>query len=257
MISGNPTFAPGDYSSKILDKSTQNIYYDYTYVKNPEEKSEKKSSLVVLQIGENFSKFSDIYRIKLDSVKELHSHLKSIGKKEINAQLNYRNSIAFKPTVIRDLKNSSLVFQSRIPSNDYEYEIEHPSLNWVLEPDYKTILGYKVQKATVIYSGRKWIGWFTESIPIHLGPYVFGNLPGLIVELYDEQNNFHFIAKGLNSHQEIIYKRNEKQIIKTTQSKFLKTEKNYHERPSLFLKSSTGAGEEIKKIPYNPIELAN
>jgi hypothetical protein len=37
-----------------------------------------------------------------------------------------------------------------------------------------------------------------KEIPINNGPYIFQNLPGLILELEDSDNNFHFTAIAMD-----------------------------------------------------------
>jgi hypothetical protein len=41
------------------------------------------------------------------------------------------------------------------------------------------------------------VAWFTLSVPIPDGPYLFCGLPGLIVELYDMRKDYHFKLKSL------------------------------------------------------------
>ena len=38
----------------------------------------------------------------------------------------------------------------------------------------------------------KLTAWFSTDLPFQEYPYRFHGLPGLIVELYDEQNDYHF-----------------------------------------------------------------
>ena len=47
-------------------------------------------------------------------------------------------------------------------------------------------------KSCYQFRGRKWTAWFTQNIPIPEGPYKFSGLPGLIVEIYDSQNHYHY-----------------------------------------------------------------
>lgn len=256
IVGGNPSFPADPFNAKNIDIAKQNIFYEYTYIRNPEEKSKTRSALTVLQVGTGFSKFVDFYTLKLDSLREKHSLLKRVEKKEINEQMVLRKEIGFKMTIIKNLKSNSFMFQSRIPANDYEFEFKSPELQWKLEPEHKTILGYKTQKATVFYSGRNWTAWFAESIPIHLGPYTFGNLPGLILELYDDAHNHHFVASGIDKKSHTIYIRDEKKTLTTTKKDFFKTERSFHERPDLFFDTNAVRGvDNFPEIPYNPIEL--
>lgn len=56
-----------------------------------------------------------------------------------------------------------------------------------------------VKKALAIWRGRAYIAWFTEDLPISEGPWKFGGLPGLIVEIYDEEKNLYWKLSGLQN----------------------------------------------------------
>jgi GLPGLI family protein len=256
-IKGNFNFPPQKYESKFLDETKQNIYYNYVYAPNPKEKEKKKSSLTVLQIGENYFKFTDHFLLKKDSLEKAFSKQEYIGSKEMNLMISIISEIGFKKDILKNFHIDSLTFQGNVHSTKYEYQEESPVLNWQLINETKIILKYKVKKAIVNYGGRKWIAWYTEEIPINLGPYVFRDLPGLILELYDDKKNFHFIATGMDNKQKEIYKRVEKKIVKTSKENFFKAERNFHEKPELFIRSTIRGGANFKKIPYNPIEIIN
>ena len=254
-IKGNINLPPEKYQTNFLNKTKQSIYYDYTYIPNLKEKEKTKSSLTVLQIGEKYSKFIDVYDLKQDSIIQVFSKKKSIGVKEMNLMFPIMDKIGFKKNIIKSLENDSITFQGEVHSTKYEYKEKSPNLNWQIKKGSKIILDYKVKKATVNYGGRKWIAWYAEEIPINLGPYVFGNLPGLILELYDDKKNFHFIAIGVDNKQHKIYKRVEKNIIKISKKDFFKVEKNYHEKPELFIRGKIRGSVNFEKTPYNPIEI--
>ena len=76
-INGNVNFPTQKYKSEILDKTKQNIYYSYVYSPNTNEKA--KTSLTILQIGQNYSKFTDVFLLKNDSLDKQFSLLKNIG----------------------------------------------------------------------------------------------------------------------------------------------------------------------------------
>lgn len=63
-------------------------------------------------------------------------------------------------------------------------------MKWKLYTDFKNYNGYKLQKATTNFGGRKWTAWFSEEIEVSEGPYKFRGLPGLIFLLNDSENNF-------------------------------------------------------------------
>lgn len=70
-------------------------------------------------------------------------------------------------------------------------------LDWVITKEKKKdAQGNQLQKAEVFFRGRKWNAYFNPKIPISTGPYKFYGLPGLIVELYDDQNDYSFTLIG-------------------------------------------------------------
>lgn len=65
--------------------------------------------------------------------------------------------------------------------------------NWELHAETKEISGFTCQKATIKFRGRNYTAWFTTDIPVQFGPWKFQGLPGLILEVYDE-DRYLFIA---------------------------------------------------------------
>lgn len=65
-------------------------------------------------------------------------------------------------------------------------------LRWQILPETKAVGPYTAQKATADFHGRSWTAWFAKDIPFNEGPYKFNGLPGLIVELSDDDGNFNF-----------------------------------------------------------------
>ncbi|QKZ11289.1 GLPGLI family protein [Spirosoma sp. KUDC1026] len=61
-----------------------------------------------------------------------------------------------------------------------------PALDWKLEPEKKMIGQYECQKATTTFRCANYTVWFTTAVPLSLGPWKLGGLPGLIVEAVNE-----------------------------------------------------------------------
>lgn len=55
------------------------------------------------------------------------------------------------------------------------------------------------------YAGRNWTAWYTEDIPIQFGSYKFNGLPGLILEIYDDKEHYHFTENSINQNPKQIY----------------------------------------------------
>lgn len=257
-LRGDFSFPPTKYVETVLDSSKYNVYYEFYYVKDAKKNKKSKKGLTILQIGNKFAKFTDFYQLPEDSILEVHSHLKSITAKEANEILAITYHQVFEnKELYRNLENKDIVFQDDIFGTDYEYVIKTPEFKWKLHKDNKIILDYKTKKASVEFSGRKWIAWYAPDIPISLGPYSFGNLPGLILEMYDTDDHYHFTASGIDSKTMRIYKCHKENVIKISQKEFLKAEKSFHARPDLYIdtKNTKGLGNLPKNLPYNPIEF--
>ncbi|MDE5887847.1 MAG: GLPGLI family protein [Muribaculaceae bacterium] len=92
-------------------------------------------------------------------------------------------------------ENLTLVYQS---SGESEYYIEETELpEWSIESDTKEILGYECIKATCDYRGRHWTAWFAPEVPFKEGPWKLAGLPGLVLEAYDTNSDYHFTASAI------------------------------------------------------------
>lgn len=83
----------------------------------------------------------------------------------------------------------------RISNKYFGYE-EDLKFNWNILSDKQKIGEYNTQKATTEYGGRKWTAWFSTDIPFQDGPYRFYGLPGLIVKIQDDGQNYSWELKG-------------------------------------------------------------
>jgi GLPGLI family protein len=73
-----------------------------------------------------------------------------------------------------------------------------PDFKWAIKPTTKTLGKYQVQLATTSFRGRQYEAWFAPELPLPLGPWKFGGLPGLILEVYDTQRLFLFEATAID-----------------------------------------------------------
>ncbi len=99
----------------------------------------------------------------------------------------------------KNLKEDKLVFRNTPFKAYYLVEEAIPNIDWKLTTQKKIILGYECQQATGHFRGRMYHAWFTTKIPVSTGPYKFTGLPGLILEIYDEEKEVSFIAKGIRN----------------------------------------------------------
>jgi GLPGLI family protein len=75
---------------------------------------------------------------------------------------------------------------------------------WEIKGQTKKILGYRCQMATTIFKGRNYIAWFNTELIYPFGPWKFHGLPGLIMELKEENNLVHFYIKRMELNKKDI-----------------------------------------------------
>lgn len=103
------------------------------------------------------------------------------------------------------LKNNAqdyFVVYDKIFRDDFQYKELKKEILWEIKPDISTINGFKCQKATTFYGGRRYEAWFSKEIPISDGPYKFSGLPGLIIKISDTKGHYVFelIARSDVNH---------------------------------------------------------
>lgn len=94
------------------------------------------------------------------------------------------------------------IIRKDLKSNEYDVFImegfdtfkikEKIKQTWKILSETRVLNNLKLQKAITKWGGRNWTAWFTMEFPFQEGPYKFNGLPGLIVELSDDKNNFDF-----------------------------------------------------------------
>ncbi|WP_082455137.1 GLPGLI family protein [Pedobacter sp. Leaf41] len=95
-----------------------------------------------------------------------------------------------RPFLFKNIANQQLILSDHIGSKNYLITDTLNNFKWKITSVHKRISNYDCIQATASFRGRNYIAWFAESIPIALGPWKFGNLPGLIIKVSDSQEKF-------------------------------------------------------------------
>ena len=138
-------------------------------------------------------------------------------------------------------KNSKKFTNYEITEYDtYKLETESAQ-NWKLSGEKKKIDRYDVQKATANWGGRNWTAWFSAEIPLSEGPYKFSGLPGLILELSDDKDNYEFrIVKSENYPQTLsnknLFEFMMSSAVPVNEEKYRKMKLSHYQDPLSFLK---------------------
>ncbi|SDY09964.1 GLPGLI family protein [Hymenobacter psychrophilus] len=193
--------------SKIFEPEKPILIGIYNLSYQPDSLSnERKNERMILTIGKNISSFESMYSYKADSIigsQVLDQPL--VNQSSMNAIMPYLKT-NFKYKIYKNYHNKNIYYYDKIITKSYNIEQNNDKINWVITDMYKKINNYNCQKATTNFAGRKWVGWFTKAIPISDGPYKFMGLPGLIIEIYDTDDDYHFLLNELKkvTYQEVI-----------------------------------------------------
>lgn len=161
--------------------------------------------------------------------------------------------------------NTSSIITHKAGTADYEeYDIlenvvlkltSQSNQSWKLSGEKKNLKDLRLQKATARWGGRNWIAWFAADIPFQEGPHKFHGLPGLIVELYDDNENYKFelvktqkLAKTYEN-QYISYMIAESVAVDKTE--YVATKLKYYASPINYLRNSAGATRSSEEFYLN------
>jgi GLPGLI family protein len=104
----------------------------------------------------------------------------------------------------KNLATEQLVEQKEMFGKKFLIEDTLKVQRWKLGTDAMTILGYKCMKATMTDSvrmrgdsmtKRNITAWFTEDVPVAMGPGLYGSLPGLVLAVDVNNGQMTSVAK--------------------------------------------------------------
>lgn len=256
------------FAQQTLDTAHLKCQYQY-YWRNDTLSGKTRDDLLILQIGGNISKSYSHYSNQVDSISALPNGDKIMGKMIDNAMKNgdfmkgnYLHK-RMKSYIYKNYPQGKITVTDGLSLQDYIYEDELNAQDWLFIDSTKTILNYSCQMATCVFRGRQWTAWFAPDIPISDGPWKFGGLPGLIMEVYDLGSQYHFTIIGLQKveNEPIIFSETyvgSKKFEKTNRLDFLKAKKKYLMDMNGYIHMETGidlsGGKAAKIMRYDLIE---
>ena len=251
-----------------IDKTLLKCQYNFLYL-NDTLSNKMEDDLIILQIGNDISKSMSHYSNQVDSLMALpnfheimRQHLNYAFSKQKIDRNDYPHK-RMKTYVYKNKKKKKMTVTDGLSLQDYIYEDELNAQNWQFTDSTKTILNYACQMATCDFRGRTWTAWFAPDIPISDGPWKFGGLPGLIMEVYDRGGQYHFTIVGLQrvENEPIIFSETyvgSKKFEKTNRLDFLKAQKKYLMDMNGYIQMETGVdlsgGQPAKVMRYDLIE---
>lgn len=195
----SPTGDHYDASQRVVfDQAQLAAMYQLQFRKDSTKINDYTAAQTVLMISDRYLLFGDYHRLAFDSINDFMAESKR-NARNARARGEWMDAIkkwTYFFITLRDLHQQKTTVQTYDVLRSYEYSYPTPAMEWQLEPGDTLIQNRPCKKATCSFSGRHYVAWYTESIPLPYGPYLFGGLPGLIMEIYDTKRNWIFTNNG-------------------------------------------------------------
>lgn len=176
------------------------------------------------------SLFSSEKNILRDSILAIHRTEFNQGKRSFSMAGIERPNFTY--YIEKTRINEPVRVYDQIGGKNFMFEEAVQSEEWQLSTENKIIDGQRCLKATIRQFGRDWTAWYAPHIPVSDGPYKFRGLPGLIVDIYDENLHFRFKLIKYNPKDRLVLSLPEYRYYKMTitdRYKFMQGKSSYAE----------------------------
>lgn len=159
---------------------------------------------------------------------------KEYGETRNNTNYSSANATTDRAYVKTDHQKQEILLFDSFGSNEFLIKDYYNNLDWHITEETKTISGYQCIKATMSFRGMNWEAWFTPDIPLPYGPWKIHGLPGLIIELYDEDKTFTWQLEKIEYIKSDIFDKDFKTLVKTKNDepislkKFIEDKDEFH-----------------------------
>ena len=182
----------------VVDNAKLGAFYKLKFRTDSTKLNDYTEAQTVLMISDHYLLFGDYNRLAFDSIND---YLAASKRNARNDQARDEWMEAIKKwtyffVTLTDLTKQQTTVQAYDVLRSYEYTYPTPHMEWHLIPGDTLIQNRPCKKATCTFAGRNYVAWYTESIPLPYGPYLFGGLPGLIMEIHDTKHNWIFTNNG-------------------------------------------------------------
>ncbi|MFS4472187.1 GLPGLI family protein [Chryseobacterium sp. T20] len=230
------------FLSNILSAQLVTFVYEIKHKPNPDKEIFETGNYYLDVIGGQSAFRSEKERYA-DSLMLKNGYWEGGPKTSLNQLYIIKNLI--NKSITKSITTLSMHDLYNIPIND--------KLNWEILPERMKIGDMECQKATVKYGERNWIAWFSQSIPLLEGPYIFHGLPGLIIKISDDKNDYDFsLIKTINvDKNKTFYLRKGKEISWET---YEKIQSDYYSDPFAEIKARN-IKYKVTDEKGNPVEM--
>ncbi|HBX47107.1 GLPGLI family protein [Limibacterium fermenti] len=218
----------------ILEDAELECIYSFVLQKDTLYKSKPVEDDMVLRIGKNVSQFFSRHTFYNDSLwAEDTEFAMKLSIETLNSG-NFTKGPYVRTThdyIYKNYPEGKLTVMNKDMIVGFVYEEELAPQQWtILEDSLKRILDYSCGLARCDFRGRTYFAWFTADIPYDDGPWKLKGLPGLILEAYDKNKDYHYVIASIqkdNLTPVTFYNYDNEPYIKTTRHEYLKAYMEY------------------------------
>ena len=217
--------------NKVIEPAILEVRYDSWQVEHDDS--------YILRVGKTANQFYSYFQNRTDSMDNTSDATFQLSIKEFlnsddrspDRTKRLKTSTIGRELLYQNLTTGKLTLYSNYASEYNTYTEDIPTQEWSVNTDTTmTILGMKCNYATTKFRGRVWKVWFTEEIPVSLGPWKLNGLPGLILKADADNDFIKFTAISIKTKQinpVTLYNWGNEKYYQMTREKFLK----YKNRP--------------------------
>ncbi len=200
------------------------LTYDYNYLLDTTDITKVKNDMMLVQVGASASKYFSYRSMVIDSliniapIEEIMNNPAKYAKN--TTEELYKNYPKGKMTTLDCISLNWVRCVEKIPQFD-----------WKLMGETKEIMCYECRRAEWTFGGRNWVAWYTEEIPVGVGPWKLDGLPGAIVEASDSEGHYTFKLIGVKMSPERKMTLTDTKFIDASLKQYYKTKRKYIENP--------------------------
>ena len=142
-----------------------------------------------LRIGKNASQYFSYDKLRDDSLGSNPETAMIILNEMLDEARNRQDQAKQRASspghgdyLYRNLDKGNFTTYTQVFGSHYRILEAIPVQNWLINEDStQQIIGFSCHMATTYFRGRNWKVWYSEELPMALGPWKLGGLPGLIL----------------------------------------------------------------------------
>jgi GLPGLI family protein len=173
-------------NTHVIEPSIMEVSYHTKYYNSYDD--------FALRIGKNISEYFSYHTLRFDSLASNPETALAMINEKIETAKNHNEvskqkveSPGHGDYLYRNLEAGKTITYTQVWDSYYRIIEDIPTQKWkIYEDSTREIIGFVCTMATTHFRGREWKVWFSEEIPLPLGPWKFGGLPGLILAAHSD-----------------------------------------------------------------------